>query len=169
MSRYDAEIESAMKHVARYLFKGWRLQLDPRNEGLKQGWHLPEHDDSKWRVNKHLEHSWEVYHVKKYDGYAWYRIRFIIPRELDREQFAVSLGRIDDSDETYLNGTLIGRTGRFPPAENDPKSKSVYRSYRLPSEAIRFGAENVIAIRVYDAGGAGGMVRGKPLLRFRAD
>lgn len=165
-SRYDAEIERAMKHVALYLFKGWKLQLDPRNEGLKQGWHLPGHDDSKWRINKHLEHSWEVYHVKDYDGYAWYRVRFTIPRELDREKFSVFLGRIDDRDETYLNGTLIGKTGTFPPAENDPKSKSVYRNYRLPSENIRFGGENVIAIRVHDAGEAGGMVRGRPFVRF---
>ena len=169
MSRYDAEIERAMKHVALYLFKGWKLQLDPRNEGLKQGWHLPEHDDSKWRINKHLEHPWEIYHVKDYDGYAWYRIRFTVPKELADERFSAFLGRIDDSDETYLNGTLIGKTGGFPPAENDPESKSVYRNYRLPTGDLRFGAENVIAIRVYDAGGSGGMVRGRPFVQFVKD
>jgi len=169
MSRYDAEIERAMKYIALYLFKGWRLQLDPRNEGLKEGWHLPDHDDSKWRINKHLEHPWEVYHVKQYDGYAWYRIRFTIPKELEGEPLRASLGRIDDSDETYLNGALVGKTGSPPPAENDPKSKSVYRSYQLPPEHIRFGAQNIIAIRVHDAGGSGGMVRGRPFLHFIKD
>jgi len=169
MSRYDPEIETAMKYVALYLFKGWRLQTDSQDRGLEQGWHLSEYDDSGWRLNKHLEHPWEVYHVKDYDGYAWYRVRFTVPKELANERLSSVLGRIDDCDETYLNGVLIGKTGNFPPAKNDPKSKTVYRNYPLPSANVRFGAENVIAIRVYDANQSGGMVRGRPFLQFAAD
>jgi hypothetical protein len=57
----------------------------------------------------------------------------------------------------YLNGTLIGQTGK-----ETPNWWSVPRHYRLPAEAIRFGAENTLAIRVTDTAGSGGLGGKRP-------
>ncbi|MBU0996266.1 MAG: helix-turn-helix transcriptional regulator [Proteobacteria bacterium] len=58
----------------------------------------------------------------------------------------ISLGRIANADETYLNNEKIGSTGRFPPDElsmwNYP------RNYTMPEQLINRNGPNTIAIRV---------------------
>jgi hypothetical protein len=73
-----------------------------------------------------------------------------------RRDWYILLGKIDDADETYINGVRIGSTGRFPPvpvsAWNDQ------RAYRIPRRLLR--EKNVLAIRVYDMGLGGGITGG---------
>ena len=166
-NRYDVEIEHGMNPVAFYLFEGWRFRADPNDEGKTLGWHQGEFDDSKWKPNKahYLRNPWEVYLARDYDGVAWYRIRFAVPEPLKHEKLRVILGPVDDSDETYLNGSPIGRTGAFPPGKADPDSRKVSRRYDLPDKLLRYGQQNVLAVRVYDAGGSGGML-GLPYVKI---
>lgn len=164
--RFDPLIEEGTKFAALYLFEGWKFKTDPENKGLKEGWHRLDWDDSQWKPNTHIQNRWENYLAPNYDGYAWYRTRFSIPASPKGERLSLWLGRIDDSDQTYFNGTLIGKTGALPPQPVDPGSKKVYRNYPLRPDSIHYGQENVIAIRVYDAGDDGGTVYGKPFIRF---
>ncbi len=71
-------------------------------------------DDSGWQSIR-VPGQWENAGLPRYDGFAWYRLHFNIPRALLNHDFYLCAGTIDDADETYLNGTRIGATGRFPP------------------------------------------------------
>jgi hypothetical protein len=54
------------------------------------------------------------------------------------------LGKIDDADETYLNGVKIGSSGKLPP---EPLTRwNDQRAYKIPNELLQ--KENVIAIRL---------------------
>ncbi|PTB88376.1 glycoside hydrolase, partial [Marivirga lumbricoides] len=94
-----------------------------------------------------------------YDGFAWYRIHFDGTTLNQSELYFLVLGFIDDVDETYINGKLIGKSGSFPPRNRTAYNS--HRSYSIPSEAINFKGDNVIAVRVFDEMGSGGIVAGE--------
>lgn len=115
-------------------------------------------DDSDWeRVC--VPESWEHEGFPGYDGYGWYRVHFILPEELNEKSLYLQLGKIDDVDETYINGKLIGKTGEFEP--DYQTSWTNERIYELPKSILNVGGENVIAVRVYDHEGPGGIYHGK--------
>ena len=70
------------------------------------------------------------------------------------------MDQIDDADETYLNGKLIGKTGSFPSDPGGYKSSwSTHRKYlvEVTSKDIKWDQDNVVAVRCYNAGEPGGM------------
>ena len=64
----------------------------------------------------------------------------------------ISLGKIANSDVTYLNGKIIGETD----------GRNMERAYIIPFDAINWDKENVIAIRVTNRRNNGGMYAGNP-------
>lgn len=131
----------------------WKFHIDD-----KSFWALPDFDDSKWG-SIHAPSAWEEEGFNNYDGFAWYRKKFD-GHGLDKnEMYYLGLGFIDDCDEVYLNGKLIGFSGTMP-----PKFKTSYnteRKYAIPSELINYSGENLIAIRVFDTVHGGGIIEGK--------
>ena len=120
-------------------------------------WRDPTFDDSAWEELA-VGTPWERAGKPDLDGFAWYRTRFDAPAEgAVRGPLFLELGRIDDCDETYLNGERIGATGDMPPAYR--AEWQTYRRYVVPRELVRWGGANVVAVRVYDGGGAGGIWR----------
>lgn len=128
-------------------------------KGDNAEWKSPAFDDSGWKTvtanGTGLDEK----------SYGWYRMRFTLPKSvLEKSDFKktvrIYLGNADDADETFLNGEKIGGKGRMP---SDPKGYSsawsAKREYDLPanSKLLRWDAENVIAVRVYNEGGAGGL------------
>ena len=147
---------------------GWKFKT-----GDDMAWSKPDYDDSGWQPVRPGE-NFESQGFEGYDGYAWYRLKFVLPASLKekahlKEQINFYLGKIDDADVAYLNGTEIGRTGRFA---NDPGGYDTQwqkdRNYTLPADhpALRWDAENVLAIRMYDGNGGGGMWNGTPRVAF---
>ncbi|MDH7571264.1 MAG: hypothetical protein QHJ73_16935, partial [Armatimonadota bacterium] len=137
----------------------WRFQTDPDGVGETQGWHQPHFDDGAWKRVR-VPAAWEDQEAPNYDGIAWYRLRLAVPPEWRRHDLRLMLGRVDDLDRTYVNGILVGET-----QPSTPVPSQVWRVYRVPRAAVRFGQENVIAVRVRDLGGPGGMSLG-PLALF---
>jgi len=93
-----------------------------------------------------------------HNGFAWYRAFVTVPKDWAGRDLTLDLGRIDDCDETFVNGTKVGSSGTMP-----PKAKPAFgtvRRYRVPATCVRFGAWNLIAVRVYDNGGRGGIAEG---------
>lgn len=68
------------------------------------------------------------------------------------------MGQIDDVDEVYINGKLVGFSGSFPPVYET--AYNVWRSYPVPKTFLNFNGDNVIAVRVYDSEQAGGITWG---------
>lgn len=96
--------------------------------------------------------------LKDYDGLAWYRFFVRVPADWADNDLALSLGRIDQCDEVFFNGALVGASGSMPPHfKAAPKSK---RDYQVPAKRVRFGEWNLVAVRVYDGGGEGGFGEG---------
>ncbi|MFO0827496.1 MAG: glycoside hydrolase family 95 protein [Phycisphaerales bacterium] len=104
--------------------------------------------------------AWEksgVTGTANYDGFAWYRAFVKLPAGVGDKPAELVLGSIDDADETFVNGAKVGATGGMPPTPHT--AWSARRSYALAPNTLHEGW-NVIAVRVHDSGGAGGIVRG---------
>jgi nicotinamidase-related amidase/type 1 glutamine amidotransferase len=102
--------------------------------------------------------------LDSHDGFAWYRCAVRVPEGWNDEDATIVLGKIDDCDETYINGIKVGATGTLPP-ESVERQSAETREYAVKAGTLRVGAWNVIAVRVFDAEGAGGIWQGEPELR----
>ncbi|HLK27685.1 MAG TPA: putative Ig domain-containing protein [Puia sp.] len=141
--------------------QGWKFKT-----GDSSMWALANFDDKDWQPIK-IGQPWEAQGFDKYDGFAWYRLHVVIPSSIKeksflKEKLKFDLGKIDDGDEVYLNGMLIGKNaGKSYDIKQGPYDAQ--RSYTLSfnDSRILWDKENVIAVRVYDSGGDGGMYEGK--------
>ncbi|MEW6079098.1 MAG: helix-turn-helix domain-containing protein [Thermodesulfobacteriota bacterium] len=119
----------------------WKISLNDSN-----AFSLPGYDDASWDTialpGKIVPYSKEK--SGRIRGVCWLRKKFYLDEA--GGEYGVSLGRIANADQTYLNGEKIGETGQFPPHEfsmwNHP------RTYLLPDRHLRRGEENTIAVRV---------------------
>jgi Beta-galactosidase jelly roll domain len=125
-------------------------------------WSRSEYDDSKWEEII-VPALWDGQGYRDYDGYAWYRVHFYVPKEFAQENLVLLLGKIDDIDEAYVNGKLVGRTGQFKSGGGVGRISEEYqqfRTYVLQHSALRYGEDNVLAVRVYDNFKNGGIYEG---------
>ncbi len=127
--------------------------------GDNQEWANLAFNDKSWAEISPNE-FWESQGYPGYDGFAWYRATVIIPSTLkkDAEKYgglSLQLGKIDDADYTYLNGEFLAKTGDLPP--NYLAGYDVPRKYLIPESKILWDKPNIIAVRVYDGGGGGGI------------
>lgn len=77
---------------------------------------------------------------------------------LKGKSLSLHMGFIDDVDEVYLNGRLLGSTGSFPP--DYETAYNAERIYTVPESLLKFNGDNIIAVRVYDAELGGGIMSG---------
>ena len=120
-------------------------------------WAEVNYDDKEWDY-VYVPRSWESSGFINYNGYAWYRKEFQINGTLDEESLFLIIGYIDDVDEVYLNGELIGTSGVFPPLVRT--AYDVLRKYPFPTELLNKQGKNVIAVRVFDDYREGGIYKG---------
>ena len=115
--------------------------------------------------------AWENEGFHGYDGYGWYRTTFTLDdravKSVRDEPAFLLLGRIDDTDEVWLNGVYLGRSGRMPPLY--ATAAFSFRTYRVPPDLLRLDGENVLAVRVYDANLEGGILEGPVSLAVPTD
>lgn len=148
-----------------------QLELDVNLSGtwtFKTGddmnWNKKNYDDAGWR-NIFVPAFWEVQGFKDYDGFAWYRKTFSYPEKLAGEKMILLLGKIDDIDQTYVNGQLVGSIGDWnfdevPVSFNLNYEWETFRGYYIPENLLQPGKENTIAVRVYDGFVDGGIYQG---------
>ncbi|GGI03351.1 alpha/beta hydrolase-fold protein [Egicoccus halophilus] len=124
--------------------------------GDDPAWADPDLDDGDWDAVEVPYNNHPAF--DDHDGFGWYRVSFDLPAEADGANLVAALGFVDDADEAYLNGVLIGRSGSFPPNANSQWFEQ--RLYPVPADAPVYGGRNVLALRVYDLSGAGGWYQG---------
>ncbi|TLX76002.1 glycoside hydrolase [Labilibacter sediminis] len=138
---------------------------------LQGNWSFRVGDDLDWRFSDASEGwdeilvpgLWENQGYRKYDGYAWYQKFFVPDTSFNNDRMVLMLGRIDDIDEVYVNGILIGQTGSFTPEEQVGVYTEAYRQlrgYLIPQFLIQPGVKNTIHVRVLDFMKEGGIVEG---------
>jgi len=144
-------------------------------QGDQPGYASPSFDDALWKTIA-VDKIWEASGYDPYDGYAWYRIRVVIPSSLKKmaplkDSLRLYLGKINNFDHTFLNGQLIGINGENVMPERVTDTNFIHapinfwdkkRSYTLSlnDPRIRWDEENLIAVRIYDQGGQGGLYTG---------
>ncbi|HZS60411.1 MAG TPA: sialate O-acetylesterase [Gemmatimonadaceae bacterium] len=131
--------------------------LPTYDAGLVDGkalWADPALDDSRWTMID-VPKLWPQAGYDGFDGVAWYRTAFTLSDAQSPSPVQLSLGTIDNSDITWVNGVEVGRM------EN---AWNRARVYTVPPTALRAG-KNVLAIRVQNYSGGGG-IYGDPSLVF---
>lgn len=131
--------------------------LPEEDRGLVDGearWAAPGLDESAWsRIP--VPGLWEEAGYPGMDGVAWYRTSFELTEEEASRPATLGLGMIDDSDIAWVNGQRVGSM---------EQAYSEVRTYEVPASALQPG-RNVVAVRVEDTGGGGG-IYGAPDLLF---
>ena len=103
---------------------------------------------------------WEEEGFEDYDGYGWYRKRFRRLAVSDGEKLVLLLGKVDDTDEVFLNGERIGKTGKLDGSDR-AENELYYRVDRAyPFSAALLKDDNLFAVRVHDDVGFGGIYSG---------
>lgn len=181
-------ISATMKRIS--LFLGALLTLtslscsresDKNSVFLESSWKFKAGDNIAWAASDLDDKGWDTIDpkqvwdkqgYKKLDGFAWYRVKVFIPTDIKEHAFFKDsvqflLGRIDDYDQVFLNGELIGENGRSltskavsnPGFFKEPSHWNEPRRYVLPcgDPRILWDKENILAIRVFDQGGLGGV------------
>ncbi len=107
--------------------------------------------------------AWEHALGARYDGHAWYRVRFFLGQTDESvEPLGLGLPRVRDADEAFLNGVRIGAAGSFPPIF---QTATLYPSvYPLPTAALVRGGWNTVLVHVYNHSGPGGMAGQAPVI-----
>ncbi|MGE5557379.1 MAG: sugar-binding domain-containing protein [Bacillota bacterium] len=144
----------------------WYFSTDPQDRGLERGWHAPDLDDSNWEritvpgyredAGVNAENPGWNSSEGVYNGFVWFRYHFFMPADWrGEEDYYLVMGAVNDYDWTYLNGRLIGLTG----SEIEEPSRHT-REYRITPDKIDFGQVNILAVRVCDSDGKGGISKG---------
>jgi beta-galactosidase len=128
----------------------WRF-----HKGDNANWKARELDDGSWQQVA-LPDNWEHHSGYTEDNvYGWFRRRIEIPADCRGKDFDLLLGRIDDVDEVWLNGQRIGGTGSFPP--DFRTAWDTERRYRVAASLVLGDGADVLAVRVFDGTGNGGI------------
>ena len=105
---------------------------------------LPTFDDAAWKTTGAAHLTWEKTELSTVETkILWLRKKVVIPSSMKAElektgALALNLGRIQQEDDTYLNGKLVGHTG----------SGDLLRAYVLTEKDILWDKENTLAIRI---------------------
>jgi alpha-glucosidase (family GH31 glycosyl hydrolase) len=132
------------------LATGWKFKTDPSDVGMKEKWFAMDKKIDDWATIQ-AGKPWEEQGYPGYDGVAWYRQTISPPVNMPFGNLYLVFGGVDDEYDLYINDSLITHFGS--------KGNSMYNSASSTevSGLIRRGENNVIALRVNDWGGDGGL------------
>jgi sialate O-acetylesterase len=125
----------------------WQKKID-LSEPDGKGCTDVNYDDSGWEQME-LPNLWEQAGLADFDGLVWFRKEIDVPQLWVGKELILELGPIDDMDITWVNGTRVGGI-------ETPGHWQTARKYKIASTVIKPG-RNVIAVRVLDTGGGGGI------------
>jgi sialate O-acetylesterase len=124
----------------------WFAKNDPGSAG-GLGWADPALDTSAWKtmtVPQFFQDAGDP-EIANTNGVVWFRRTFDLPAGSAHKDAVLHL-LADDSDATWVNGTLAGETDGW----------NIPRAYKIRAQLLK-PTGNVIAVRVLDTGGKGGM------------
>ena len=127
----------------------WRFKLDPKETGVQNGWHEQSFDDARW-PNIEIKQFWEHqgYTYRHYDGSAWYRTNFFVPKLPQNKRIYLAFGAVNDEASVYINGQL---------ASVSEVSRRDKRFLIDVTELLKSSERSIIAIQVSEKGGLGGI------------
>lgn len=131
----------------------WYSLLQQKDKGLAKGqkpWFDPAYDASDW-ATMNVPGYWADGPLGNVNGVVWFRKEIDVPASMTGEPVRLLLGRVVDSDRTYVNGKFVGSVSyQYPP-----------RKYDVPEDLLKAG-KNIIVVRVVNNAGRGGFLLDKP-------
>ncbi|SKC65133.1 sialate O-acetylesterase [Ohtaekwangia koreensis] len=112
-------------------------------KGKSEKWYEPGYTDGWKKIV--LPKIWEQTEIGNADGIVWFKKEFTLDAA-DIGSATLHLGPIDDIDETYLNGKLVGGTNGW----------NAERNYPIAGNILQPG-KNILVVRVTDGAGGGGI------------
>ncbi len=142
--RKSAENAAAAEADYQHDLAAWYAANDP-GAAAATPWFAAALPDQNWG-RMVLPIFWEKAGLPGFDGLVWFRREFTLSESWAGRAGELHLGDIDDSDVTWLNGVQIGSTDGW----HTP------RVYPVAAGLLKPG-RNVLAVRVLDTGGGGGL------------
>lgn len=139
-------VDDQYQKITQTLSKGI---IPKEDSGIINGnpvWAAVDFNDSDWKSIQVPEY-WEKQGYPDFDGVAYYRCEIDLTEEQYKNNAVLHLGKVDDQDITWMNGTEIGRT-------DGPSTLN--RVYTIDARYLKPG-KNILTVRVYDEGGRGGI------------
>lgn len=133
----------------------WWAKNDPGS--ANNMWAQTNADAKNWQTMK-LPTTWEnsgVAELGQFDGIVWFRREFDAPAAWEGKELTLHLGPVDDRDTTWVNGVQVGALNEW----------LAPRDYKIPAGVVKAG-RNVIALRVLDTGGGGGIFGGADQMKI---
>ena len=130
------------------LWENWWKSRVPTKTG-NEPWSTAPLREEQWRVVPNLNDVWEKWGVPElasFNGMLWYRTTFTLNAKQAKQATRLSLGPIDEVDETWLNGVAVGYTS----------GAGTDRVYEIAPRLLRAG-DNVLVINALDTYGNGGL------------
>ncbi len=167
---YDAQLEGGIMSGDPGIFEN-ETYITP-DINLEGNWKFIPGDSSYYKNDEINDSAWKEVIVPSYlenqgfpgfQGFGWYRMKFDYKDKDTKARLLLLLGKIDDYDEVYLNGRIIGRTGNFkdPQVGYTQSREGVQnRVYQIPPGLIRNDRPNILAVRIFDAFQQGGIYSG---------
>lgn len=135
----------------------WKVRLDPSEVGEAEKWFAPELDDSSWHeVRSDIDQGWDAQGLPVHIGYGWYRQRVHVTEEmLNSNHLWLLFAAVDEDADVYIDGTKVfshtcQATGLRP-------SELYITPFKVDAKPHLTAGEHVIAVRVYNCFGAGGI------------
>lgn len=132
----------------------WNKAIKANYSGI-----LNDNNLSAWK-RMQVPSVWESYGLN-IDGIVWFKQQVSIPNKWMGKKLTLELGPIDDMDETYINGKLVGKTLQ-------DGAWQLNRKYSVPAQIFKPG-KNMLAVKVIDNGGGGGIHGVQHQLKLYAD
>jgi len=128
----------------------WQFRLDPNNTGVRDTWFAPGLDEQAWRPIRIAE-FWEKQGYP-YDGYGWYRLKYKVPAAPKGKRLFLEFLAVDERAWVYVDGRYVGghHKGDVGRLWQEPFRVEV-------TNTLKPGQTHLIAVRVHDSGGGGGI------------
>lgn len=135
----------------------WVFKTDELDKGVSEKWFAVDADESDWRPVE-VPSFWRESgpHTQ---GFGWYRITFKIPADWKGRSLRLMFAGVDEQAWVYVNGKLV--------KEHTVKSEkaTIASLWETPftvdvkPELLNYGGDNVLAVRVQNDRGSGGLWR----------
>ncbi len=150
-ARYDILADEAGRFQELPL--AWRFAVEGQGQGEAAGWQATDFDDSGWHLIN-TNQPWEKQGHEGFDGVCWYRVDFEVTEEQAAgERIVLRLGAIDEDGWAWLNGEPVGEI--IFDVDVNPDSWKTPLDLDITGK-LKVGT-NVVAVRVRDRSGMGGL------------
>lgn len=134
--------------ITQFYSETWKFRA---GEGVDSLWMSPCYDDSLW-IDVASSKLLKEQNISLENGFGWYRKNIHFNDSLQNAikksgAVVLHLGRFGACEEVYINGKLVGKTGRFP---HDYMGYFGHeRNYLVLENDIKLTEENLIAIKFH--------------------